>query len=602
MLPAGNDVLPASHATPGRAWLKDAKDFASGRAPHRFLLLIVVTSLAFLFWGIRNDSPTEDEWAHLTRGISYWQNRDMRIHVQHPPLANAIAGIPSAFAENPDMTSMKTWQDGYAPGLEYIKLDYARALEQLAVGRYMMSLFYVGLLVYVFYFCSSFFGWPTAAAATILVAFNPTILGQARYVATDMPAATFAAVATGELVRYLARPGRASVVTLGLALGGVVLSKHSGVVFVAIVLVVALAAAVLRKGRFRGQASLWRRLATSIGHFVVAGLIVLVCINAIYKFHRTAMRVDEILATPEPKHWTTKRHPDRLLEETTPLPHLPAGLRIPLPYPYLVGLFGVREQNAMGYPTYFMGRSSRYGHWAYFPVLLAVKDPPALLFLLGLGAALLVAPAFSAARPRRLASVSLPTGCFVAVASLFLAFVMRSNLNMGVRHALPIIPLASVVAARAFSRAGELLRGRWLLGGRLFGLSGVVSALFVAPHYLNYYNVFALGQGSWINVVGDDWGQDREAFVRFAKKHELRPLYYHTQTPTRKLEVDHLGLEYQSLGCKTKPKPGSWVAVHAQYVRRWEGSSCAPWMRALEPHFKVNDNVWIYKIPERPKP
>jgi hypothetical protein len=305
-----------------------------------------------------------------------------------------------------------------------------------------------------------------------------------------------------------------------------------------------------------------------------------------------------------------------------------------LPYSYLFGLFAVQEQNRGGYPTYFMGEQRRDGHWAYFPVLLLTKSPPALLLLLGLGAVIFwksrrrhapLAPepdpepkpdpepeprpepelmSKSEPEPDPRAGeffwgLSLGSACFLTVSALFLAFIIRSNLNMGVRHALPLIPLLSVLAGRAFARAGEIAHGNGLLALRVLGLSAVLSALLSMPHYLNYYNVLALGRGSFINTVGDDWGQDREAFARFAKEHELEPLYYHTQTPTRKLEVDYLELKYKNIDCRTKPAPGSWVAIHAQYVHRFEATkNCATWMRGLEPTYKFNDNIWVYRIPK----
>jgi hypothetical protein len=446
-------------------------------------------------------------------------------------------------------------------------------------------------------------------------------------------------------------------------------------------------------------------LARWLGHFAIAGLIVLFSINAIYKFDRTGMTVQEILEAPEPQHWVTKSYHGEMLEQRSPLPHLPAKLRIPLPYSYLFGLFAVQEQNRGGYPSYFLGKPLHGGAVLYFPVLLILKDPPALLAMLGLGLAILwrrqrgskrpadapvVAVASAAsdapegqvkpatpqtdaeaegaeaklaagpapkdvtrvdaddrdadadaddedadaddededadspnpeaksvlAQPARTLTPSTPPAalvpgrevffwglsmastCCLLVAALFLLFIVRSNLNMGVRHALAVIPLISVLGARAFARAPEVLQGDRLQGARLVGLSAVASAVIAGPGYLNYYNVFALGQGSWVNVVGDDWGQDREAFVRFAQKEGLDPLYYHTQTPTRKLEVDYLGLKYKDLNCKTRPRPGSWVAIHSQYVHRFEDTkNCATWMQGLEPTYKFNDNVWVYKIP-----
>jgi hypothetical protein len=632
-----------------RSWKKylergELADIIAGKAPHAFLAFVLALTMVIGLRGIQHDSPTEDEWAHLVRGINYWQNRDMRIHVQHPPLANALDALPSAFDHNADLTQMKTWKDGYSPGLEYIKLDYEKARAQLNKGRYVAMLFLLALVAYVFYFCLSVFGWPTAAAAALLIAFNPSLLGQARYVATDMPMATMATIAVGELVRYSVRPIR--ILTLSLALAGMALSKHSGVVFIAILALVSLVIAALGKGAFRNRSPL-RRLGAWLGHWLLAGAIVLFAINAAYKFDRTGMTVGEILDAPEPQHWVTQRFKGTMLETDTFVPRLPRGLPIPLPYPYFFGLFAVQEQNRMGYPTYFLGQSSQQGHWAYFPVLLLVKDPPAWLFLLGLGGVLLLRrqkrkqalaptreaksapkaadelppegqtgeampempeqeatlvapPSAKSARPEReplLWGMSLASSCFLVVSLLFLLFVMRSHLNMGIRHALPFIPLTSVLAGRAYAHAGEWLSGDKLLAARAFGLSSIVSALLVMPHFLNYYNVLALGQGTFINVVGDDWGQDREAFVRFVKREKLEPLYYHAQTPTRKLEVDYLGLKYRSLDCKTRPTPGSWAAIHVQYVRRFEAKGCAAWMKGLAPTYKINDNIWIYRVP-----
>jgi hypothetical protein len=566
-----------------------------GRRKHWFLLVVLAALAVLTPWRIREDSPTEDEWAHLVRGISFYQNSDMRIHVQHPPLANAFDALPTAFEKDlPETSQMKQWRrESYAPGLEYIRADYPHAREQLMRSRYLAMLFLAGLSVYAFYFCLSLFGWPTAAAMLLLVAFNPTLIGQARYVTTDMPAGTMAMIAVGELVRYLVRGTRLSILTMSLAFSAAVLVKYSGVLLVVICTAVALAVALARRGRYVSVASPFRRVGLWLGHFAIAGLVVLLSINALYKFDRTCMTVSEILAAPEPKHWVSNRYREQMLEMHSPLPLLPQGMRIPLPYPYLAGLILVREQDRGGYPTYFLGQNSQNGHWAYFPVLLVLKDPPALISLLALGVVLIV----------RRRSISLASAVFLAVAGTFLFTIMRSNLNMGIRHALPIIPLLSVLAARAFAHAGELLRGPWLVAARSLAGTGLLSAALAAPHYLNYYNFAALGRGAEVNVVGDDWGQDRYAFAKFVREHHIEPLYYHTQTATRQMEIDYLGIKYMPLTCKTRPRPGSWAAVHGQYVHRWLAEkNCAPWLRGLTPVHVVNDNVFIYRIPEQARP
>jgi hypothetical protein len=572
-------------------WVEQARAFfrALIRGEHRagFLLVVLFACFSLATFRIRHDSPTEDEWAHLVRGISYWQNRDMRVHVQHPPLANAFDAIPSIFdRNNPKTADMPTWKNGYPPAGEYIKADYARARGQLMRCRYMAVLFLIGLAGYTFLFCEAFFGWATAACALTLVAFNPTLLGQARYVATDLPSATLWMVGVGETVRYLSSRSKWPLLTMPLGLAGAVLVKHSGVLLIPMVVLVALVVAVLGRGRFAGLPPA-RRVLTWLGHFVLAGLIVVFSINAVYKFDRTNLTVREFLEQPEQRHWTTNEYHGHFLERRTVLPRLPQGLRIPLPHPYLFGLFTIEEHNRRGYPTYFMGKSSMDGSAAYFPVLLLVKNPISLIVLLGLGCVLVL-------RTRRL---SLPSAVLLAISALFLGALMKSNLNMGIRHALPVIPLLSVLAAHSFARLAELLSGQALLAMQVVGLSSVVSALSCAPHFLSFFNLLAFGRGSQIAVVGDDWGQDREDFVRFAKAHALEPLYYYTETGTRKLEVDYLGLKYHELGCRTRMPPGAWAAVHLQYVYRWQSSSCAPWLRTAEPAFVVNDHINIYHLP-----
>jgi len=561
------------------------------RGQHRvpFLIAVLLASFALSTVRIRHDSPTEDEWAHFVRGVSYWQNRSTQVNIQHPPLANAIDAIPAALQSgNPQTADMPTWKNGYPPAGEYLRAGYGRARAQLMRCRYVAALFLTALAAYVFFFCLSFFGWPTAACALLLVAFNPTLLGNARYVATDLPAATLWMVGVGEAVRYLSGRSRWALLTMPLGLAGALLVKHNGVLLIPIITLIALGVALAGRGRFLGL-PLLKRVGAWFLHFALAGLIVIACINVVYKFDHTGLPVRDILELPEQKHWTTSAYHGKFLETRSPLPKLPQGLRIPLPYPYLFGVFTIEEHNRRGYPTYFMGENSQNGRVAYFPVLLLVKDPLALVFLLGVGLILV-------AKARRL---SLPSVVILSVVGLFLAAVMASNLNMGIRHALPAMPLLSVLGARAFSRLHELFAEGALLVAQLFGLTSVLSALSATPHFLVYYNALAFGRGSWINIVGDDWGQDREDFVRFAQAHQLKPLYYYTETPTRKLEVDYLGLEFKELGCRTRVPAGGWVAVHLQYVYRWEHSSCAAFLHGLKPTYVINHTIDIYRVPEK---
>ncbi len=42
----------------------------------------------------RQESVTIDEVAHIGAGVSYLQKLDMRLNIEHPPLAKVLAALP----------------------------------------------------------------------------------------------------------------------------------------------------------------------------------------------------------------------------------------------------------------------------------------------------------------------------------------------------------------------------------------------------------------------------------------------------------------------------------------------------------------------------
>ncbi|WP_437646398.1 ArnT family glycosyltransferase [Sorangium sp. So ce362] len=563
---------------------------------------ILIAMFGLLQWGHRDDSPTEDEWAHTIRGIAWWQTSDMRLNYAHPPLGNAITAIPLALMKgNADVTSFRHWKDANTGrvALDYIKQDYARAREQLFRARLMIMLMAVALAAYVWLWSRWFWGERAALAALVLVAFNPTIIAQGRYVTTDLPAGLATMLAVGEFARYASgRAGRWSLVTMTLAIGAAAVTKYSGLLLVPILGAIGVLLAATGRGRFEGKPAA-RRFRELGLHALVAGVGLLLVINAIYKFDDTGMSVRDILAAIEPQYQVSQRYKQQLMERHSLVRFLPADLRIPLPYTYLFGMASVTALNAGGFTSYFLGEVVRMGSWAYFPVMLLIKNPPATLLLLLAGAAL----ALRHARSLSLRSVSVEVIATGATALLLLASFMRANLSMGVRHAMPIMPLLAVLAARAFDRLWALTSSRRPAQLALAGLVGstALSALLAAPHFLGYFNLFvggALG-GYKISIYGEDWGQDRAALAKYAKEHDIQPLYYNYQSDTRRLEWEYFRVPYKRFGCETVPKPGTWVALHALTLKT-APKKCYTVIRGREPDVEINHHIYLYRIPPAP--
>ena len=575
-------------------------DRLRAHAHHLALALALVVMSGFMLWGSRDDSPTEDELTHMVRGIAYWQGPDTRLSYGHPALGNAWTALPVAFdRDNPRIEGLSGWKTATAAKVTraYVDKDYGRAKAQLERARLAAMALGLLLVSYSFYWCRSIFGIRAALVVLVLTAFNPVVIAQCRYVTTDPPAMLGYVVGVGELVRYL-RGAKHSIflMPLGLSLG--LLTKYSGIILVPLALLAGAIVCGLALGRFRGLATKqrWLQLAKHAG---LAVLITTLAINATYKFNDTGMTVGAILDKPEPKYWVSSRY-DNLLEKFTPLPKLPRALPVPLPYTYLFGIAGIRGHTTAGFTSFYWGEQIKKAPLSYFPVMLAIKNPPSLLLLLAAGAVL-------ALRRRR---ISMETAVLLAGALTFMLVATRSNLAMGVRHVLPVIPLLSILAGRTFDHLWEVLPklvtaepgSRLLLARALLGAlvgSTFVSAATAGPDFLGYFNVLAGGRkgGHQISIYGEDWGQDRAKLAELVKAKKLTPLYYDPQTSTRALEAKHLKIPFKQLRCGMKPQ-AAWVAIHALTYRTRDLKKCYPFLLGRPVAFDVNDHIYLFWIPE----
>ena len=557
-------------------------------AQHLALALALVTMSLMMAWGSHEDSPTEDELTHMVRGIAYWQAPDTRLSYGHPALGNAWTALPVAFdADNPRIERLSGWKTATAAKITkaYLEKDYGRARDQLMRSRYAAMALGLLLVSYLYYWSRSLFGIRTALAVLALTAFNPVIIAQCRYVTTDPCAMLGFVVGVGEFIRYL-RGGKFSIflMPLGLSLG--LLTKYSGVVLVPFALLVGAVVCGMGLGRFQGlpTAKRWLELGK---HLAIASVITLLAVNVTYKFNDTGLTVGQILDKPEPRYWVSSRYDD-LLERFTPLPKLPRGLRVPVPYTYIFGIAGIRGHTTAGFSSYYWGERIQKAPKSYFPVLLAIKTPLPELLLLAAGAVLL-------AKRRRL---KLEVAAVMAGAGVFLLVATRSNLAMGVRHVLPVIPLLGVLAARSFDQLWDLWPKLWArvgLGGLLSSM--LVSAVTAGPDFLGYFNVLVGGRrgGHQISIYGEDWGQDRVKLAQLVAEKKLTPLYYDPQTGTRALEAKYLKLPYKPVRCGMNPSQG-WLALHALTYRTHDMDKCYPFLKGRQPDLQVNDHIYLFKL------
>src|SRR5262249_35526485 len=239
------------------------------------------------------------------------------------------------------------------------------------------------------------------------------------------------------------------------------------------------------------------------------------------------------------------------------------------------------KHNQNGHPAWLLGQERDTGWWYYFPVALAVKTPLALLILAAVGA-------YSVAtRFRSRASYLMP----LAFALGILLPAMQGNVNIGVRHVMPIYVALAIVAAIA---CVELSRRPIIPAVLLLWIA--VSGALHHPDYIPYFNEAAslLGPPDHVLVDSDyDWGQDTK---RLAAR--LRPLALHdlncawVDSPDNQFLETYPGLPHITNVPPLHPATG-WTAIRptleriAQYGLQYRYPNLQPWYMYMTPRETV---------------
>jgi hypothetical protein len=560
--------------------------------------LLVTMSVALVDSAFRR-SPSADEPFHLVRGLSFWWTGTSHLSYAHPPLANAVVAAPAAlFFEKTDFTKYPNWKKRRIEGLSthYMRTNYAeRAWPQLICCRITMAFFSVLLAVYVFMLCRRQFGWWTGVLALLLVGLNPTMLAHGRLVTTDLPMAFAAILLIGEMVNYFQRSGVVPFIRLALVVSIALLTKYTAIPIVLFLSGFGAFVSILGSGRF-SQPRVWKRLLSYSGQVLIIAAIALFAINAIYRFDRTFLTVKATMDEPEPRNAITSRYKDKLLEKS-PLAQLPESLRIPLPYTYVFGICSVLAHAESGHSSWFWGEKSRNGNPFYFPLMLLIKTPVVYWIMLLIG---IVGFALSPEKPHLLTVIAATTFIF------FMWMIIPSKINIGFRHALPVVPILAVLAARGGVRGLSIfsdsfigkIPSRILRHGIYFSLALLlIGGISSYPDFLGYFNT-AVGRslGHQISIIGEDWGQDAIGFAKYLKKKKIKELYYQPSNLGAELELKRNGVKFHKFSCRKKqrpkPKKPAYFAVHtSKYVRR----NCLPKKGTIEEIDRYREHIILYR-------
>jgi hypothetical protein len=263
-----------------------------------------------------------------------------------------------------------------------------------------------------------------------------------------------------------------------------------------------------------------------------------------------------------------------------------------LPQSYTFGL-AYTLHSTMHRKAFLLGQISTTGWWYYFPVAMAVKTPLATqaMWLL---AVVIVLVKFHGWRFGERGWLAV---CLLLPAAVYTYFAMRSNLNLGIRHMLPVYPLAFVAIAIALARYRKTTAVLLVLLA--------VESFAAYPNDIPYFNVAAGGSRGGFNVLADsnlDWGQGLKQLADWQAEHPGEKLYlsyFGTADPAA------YGIDYTPVAAgyafdpRTQmPGPPGVIAVSATHLRGLYVPESTQWfyraLRSRTPTAVLGGSIYLY--------
>jgi hypothetical protein len=472
---------------------------------------------------IGGESLTWDEGDHIFSGVEIWRGFDYGLNPEHPPMVKMTGALPllALGLKVPEVQGRFFKTEAYMDGRELLYRNGAANGGGYEAGtliwraRVVCGVFGLAAALLVFAAGTEMFGVEAGLFALLLFCFEPSVLAHSAYVTTDMAASCTMLGTVYAFWRWVQGPTVGRLVVAGLAGGLALAAKHSTVLLLPMLVVLAVWVVVERwypayDGRTVVNGAPERSVKAVLKMAGALAAIVAIAVGVLWAFYgfRYAGRPAGLALSPT------------LAEYVKPLAaHEAAGILFVaklhlLPESWLYGLADVRAM-ANGMPSYFFGKVYEHGVWFYFPVLFTIKST---LGMLGL----LLLTGFAGARGWLRGRGAL---VFLTVPPvIYLLVAMDSRLNIGARHILPIWVFCCVLGGAGAAALAS--RGRtWAWVVAVLLAMHVGSSVKAAPNYISYANEAWGGPTQTYRYLSDsntDWGQQLVATSAYLKQRGVK--------------------------------------------------------------------------------
>ena len=555
------------------------------------LLLILMGILAG--GAALRESIAVDEVAHIGAGVSYLQKLDLRMNIEHPPLAKVLAGLPlilrGVHADYSDISwpfsnrgfgnILGEWTWGHA-----LALRWNDPRSTVLWARVPMLFLTLVLGAFVYRFASELGGSWGGLLCLVAYVTTPTFLVFGPLVLTDVPITFLSLLTLWSFASMWRAPSRRSAIVFGLLLGASFLTKFSSGLLLICFLVFRLSLRVMPLAEIskdREELRSWRRLR---GRCLWKGIFIAAL---------TAYVVYFILSWGQP---------------TDSLEFLGRGsaalvlrrLLMP-PWLYFRGLFFFAVTSSR--PTFLLGHTYSHGVWFFFPIMFLLKSTLAFLLML-----LLAMPLALVARRKQGNTPLVPANMQFhwRAVWIFLLVIsgcsLLSRMTISIRHfTIPILLLILLLAPlpRAIARLGE---DGWR-AARPVALAYVLLALFslltvirAYPYYFPFLNSLSFGHPAYtlVNDSNLDWNQALPEVNTYVVQGGLSDVL-----------VDEYGFNDPTVyvpkarfwNCQ-QPQPsdaGHWAVVSAGMIE--DAHNCV-WLLHFPHEVLAGGSMYVFRLPE----
>ncbi len=586
--------------------------------------IIIGVSLVLALLSSLGDSPIVDEIPHIGAGYSYVRTGDMRLNPEHPPLVKDLAGLglltlglnESAFNQ-PQWVSETNGQWTFGRFLIFGSGNNPDTVKNVA--RLPMLIFFILGAWFIWKWSRERYGDTAALIATVLFSFSPTILAHTRLVTTDMAAAVSVLIATYFFLRLLRDQNRHHFIWSALTLGLALLSKFNTVLLAPYFILIAVLYGL--DGHWLGHRAwsrAWRNMlmTASVGLTAFVGVVWPMYMLHTWNYPAERQHTD----TESILGWQNKSLLKTFAVWGSDKPIIRATAQ------YALGLAMVQQRSEGGNTIYWLGRVVKQGGPWYFPIVYFLKEPLAWWVLVSMACTAL---AFHRRRhtgeSKRGSWWTHNTDEWIWLLwlGIYWTVSIRSTLNIGIRHLLPVYPFAIMLVAGRLSillawlKAHDHKRFVWF-SLTVAGLLGwyTFESVHVFPYYLTYFNQIAGGPSGGYQYVVDsnlDWGQDAKRLGEWAHEQGIKKIsvdYFGWSDPAYYLGRDVYVWTSSTQWRDAKDfirrnRSNGWIAVSGTFLQNSNGektftdntdSGTYRWLLDYQPETVIGNSIFVYHI------